>query len=91
MKLVLTGFISASERRNWRPGPFRERLFAINLILTRFRFRFISEADIGWVRVEHQLLFNAFGDQGNVLEVASGDRSMNHLFRVSAPAFRFER
>ena len=56
-----------------------------------FRFRFESKEPIDWLRVEHRALFAAFPDQGNVLEVKSGEKTMNHLFRPTAPAYRFDR
>ncbi len=56
-----------------------------------FRFRFESGEPIDWLQVEHRSLFAAFPDQGNVLEVKSGSKTMNHLFRPSAPAHRFDR
>jgi hypothetical protein len=56
-----------------------------------FRFRFESAEPIDWLRVQHRALFAAFPDQSNVLEVKSGERTMSHLFRPSAPAYRFDR
>jgi hypothetical protein len=53
-------------------------------------FRFASEDTLKTIKVEHRVLFGAFPDQGNVLEVKSKKGKESHLFRVDSQTAVFE-
>jgi|TARA_B110000116_G_scaffold263131_1_gene269233 hypothetical protein len=46
------------------------------------RFRIGSSDSIKQIKVEHRVLFGAFLDQGNVLEVKTGGGKESHLFKI---------
>ena len=54
------------------------------------KFRFASEDTLKQIKVEHSVLFGAFPDQGNVLEVKTPQGKQSHLFRLDAPIAVFK-
>ena len=54
------------------------------------RFRFDSSDSIKQIKVEHRVLFGAFPDQGNVLEVKTGGGKESHLFKIDSPVAVFK-
>jgi hypothetical protein len=54
------------------------------------RFRFGSSDSIKQIKVEHRVLFGAFPDQGNVLEVKTEAGKESHLFKIDSPIVVFK-
>ena len=53
-------------------------------------FRFAAKEPFEQIRVEHRVLFAAFPDQGNVLEVKGPSGKESHLFRVDSPIYVYK-
>ena len=54
------------------------------------QFRFQSPDTLRQIKVENRVLFGAFPDQGNVLEVTSTAGKQRHLFRANAATVVYE-